>query len=144
MLLPKKNDEIIKEFTRRPEGLLLDFKLHITNPAKLAKTLTAFANTDGGTVVIGVSDKKELVGIDPEEELYMVEKSSTDYCNPPVAVDFELFETDIPYGIEEKKEIYILMVHVRKSETPHYYLDHNGKKTLYKRVYDRTIPVSEQ
>jgi predicted HTH transcriptional regulator len=144
MLLPKKNDEIIKEFTRRPEGLLLDFKLHITNPAKLAKTLTAFANTDGGTVVIGVSDKKELVGIDPEEELYMVEKSSQDYCSPPVAVDFELFETEIPNGNEENKEIYILMAHVRKSETLHYYLNRDGKKVLYKRVYDRTIPINQQ
>jgi predicted HTH transcriptional regulator len=122
----------------------LDFKLHISNSAKLAKTLTAFANTDGGTVVIGVSDKKDLVGIDPEEELYMVEKSSKNHCSPPVEVDFELFETEVPNGAEEKKEVYILMAHVSKSATPHYYIGQDGKKAFYKRVYDRTIPISVQ
>jgi predicted HTH transcriptional regulator len=120
----------------------LDFKLHITNPAKLAKTLIAFANTEGGTVIIGVSDKKELVGIDPDEEIYMVEKSVNNYCNPLVAVDFELYETEVSYGTEEKKDVYILMVEVSKSETLHYYQDNSGKKTLYKRIYDRTILVT--
>ena len=144
MLMPKKNDQFIKELLKSPEGLMLDFKLHISNPEKLAKTLTAFANTEGGSIVIGVSDKKDLVGIDPEEEIFMVEKASTNYCSPPVPFDFEVFETDVSNGTEELKDIYILKINVGKSTNKHYFKDVTGKNILYKRIYDRTIPTTEQ
>lgn len=141
--MPKKNDEYIKDLIKSPEGQMLDFKLHISNPEKLAKTLTAFANTEGGKIVIGVSDKKDLIGIDPEEEIFMVEKASTDYCSPPVAIDFEIYETNVFIGHDEAKDIYILIVNVVKSNTLHYFKDGTGKKNLYKRLYDRTIPLTE-
>jgi predicted HTH transcriptional regulator len=143
MLIPKKNDEKIKDIVRRPECQNLDFKLHVNNPMKLAKTLTAFANTEGGTLVIGVSDKKNLVGVDPEEEVFIVEKSAKNYCSPPVTVKYEILEHDISKDIKIKNEINILLVHVAKSDLIHYLIDDNGKMSLYKRIYDRTIPANK-
>ncbi|WP_373494774.1 helix-turn-helix domain-containing protein [Aquiflexum sp.] len=144
MLVPKKNEERIKELVRRPEGQTLDFKLHLNNPLKLAKTLTAFANTNGGTLVVGVSDNKVMVGIDPYEEIFIVEKSANNYCSPPVPVDFEIMEHDIAKEFGDKDEIMIILVHVPKSEFVHYVVDESGNKSLYKRIYDRTIPANEQ
>lgn len=144
MLAPKKNEERIKDLVRRPESQTLDFKLHVNNPLKLGKTLSAFANTNGGTLVVGVSDNKILVGIDPEEEIFIVEKSAKNYCKPPVNVDYEILEHDVSKDIGEKEEIMILLVHVQKSGSLHYLMDENGKLSLYKRIYDRTIPANEK
>lgn len=109
----------------------------------MAKTLTAFANTNGGTLVVGVSDNKMLVGIDPDEEIYIVEKSAKNYCSPPVKVSYEILEHDISKELGVKEEIMILLIHVPKSEVLHYLLEENGNMTLYKRIYDRTIPANE-
>lgn len=42
----------------RDEGHFVDFKSAAINPAKLSKTIAAFANADGGEVFIGIEDKK--------------------------------------------------------------------------------------
>lgn len=144
MLIPKKNEERIKDLLRRPESQTLDFKLHVNNPLKLAKTLTAFANTNGGILVVGVSDKKVPIGIDPDEEIYIVEKSSTQYCSPPIIVTYEILEHEISKEFGEKEEILILVVHIPKSEFIHYLVDESGKMSLYKRIYDRTLPANEK
>ena len=49
-------DQLLNEIETRE----LEFK-EKPNPA-LFKTLSAFANTNGGVVFVGVSDKKEIIG----------------------------------------------------------------------------------
>ena len=39
-----------------------DFKLRVDDPHKIAKTLSAFANTEGGRLLIGVRDSGEVAG----------------------------------------------------------------------------------
>ncbi|SMD45190.1 Predicted transcriptional regulator containing an HTH domain and an uncharacterized domain shared with the mammalian protein Schlafen [Aquiflexum balticum DSM 16537] len=141
MLEPKKNEELIKDLLKRTEGQDFDFKLHVNDPQKLAKTLTAFANTNGGTLVIGVSDNKRLIGVDVEEEKYMVEKSINEFCIPPVDVEYQNFETESVKDSEAKKELNILIVRVKKSDKIHFQKNNKGVLTLYKRVFDRTLPV---
>lgn len=41
---------------RRPEGKTLEFKRNASSPAGLLRTIVAFANTSGGTLLIGVED----------------------------------------------------------------------------------------
>ncbi len=40
------------------EGKTLEFKRDLSSPQNIMKTLTAFANTAGGIMLIGVEDKK--------------------------------------------------------------------------------------
>lgn len=141
MLEPKKNEELIKDLLKRTEGHDFDFKLHISDPQKLAKTLTAFANTNGGTLVIGISDNKRLIGVDVEEEKYMVEKSISDFCIPPVEVEYQNFETESVKDSEATNELNILVVKVKKSDKIHFQKNNKGVLTLYRRVFDRTLPV---
>jgi ATP-dependent DNA helicase RecG len=49
---PKQFAELIE----RDEGHFLDFKAKAVSPAKLTKSLSAFANADGGELLIGVLD----------------------------------------------------------------------------------------
>ena len=50
-----------------------DFKFEISDARKIAKTLSAFANTDGGRLLIGVKDNGRIAGVRSEEEKYMIE-----------------------------------------------------------------------
>ena len=49
-----------------------DFKFEISDARKIAKTLSAFANTDGGRLLIGVKDNGRIAGVRSEEEKYMI------------------------------------------------------------------------
>ncbi len=46
---------------RRPEGKTLEFKRDLSSPRGFLRTVAAFANTAGGTVVIGVADRSRDV-----------------------------------------------------------------------------------
>jgi len=62
----------------------LDFKFEISDSRKIARTLVAFANTDGGRLLIGVKDNGAIAGVRSEEEYYMVEAAAQMYCKPEV------------------------------------------------------------
>ncbi|MGY6523343.1 MAG: AlbA family DNA-binding domain-containing protein [Mongoliitalea sp.] len=141
MLLPKKNLEFIESLLRRKEGLTLDFKLHISSSEKIAKTLVAFANTNGGMILIGVSDSGKIKGIDGEEEHYMLERASERFCNPPIPLSYELFEIENWDGDLELEESYVLLVKVPKTGFQHTHISSDGKATVYKREGDQTIPI---
>ena len=53
-----------------------DFKFEISDARKIAKTLSAFANTDGGRLLIGVKDNGKIAGVRSEEEKYMIEAAA--------------------------------------------------------------------
>ena len=59
-----------------------DFKFEISDARKIAKTLSAFANTDGGRLLIGVKDNGKIAGVRSEEEKYMIEAAAQLYCVP--------------------------------------------------------------
>ncbi|UJP64265.1 AlbA family DNA-binding domain-containing protein [Mongoliitalea daihaiensis] len=140
MLLPKKNSEFVESLLKRPEGLTLDFKLHITNSEKIAKTLVAFANTNGGIILIGVSDKGQIIGIDGEEETYMLDKASEEFCSPPIPLLYDLYEMEQWDGDVEMEERYVLIVKVPKTGMKHLHKNAAGRETYYIRRGDQTIP----
>lgn len=56
---------MLEELLAREEGKTLEFKENASNLSKIIQTVIAFANTAGGTIVIGIAAKtKEVVGID--------------------------------------------------------------------------------
>lgn len=56
---------MLDRFLQQEEGKRLEFKENTKSLARILQTIIAFANTAGGTLIIGVRDKtKEVVGID--------------------------------------------------------------------------------
>lgn len=51
----------LSELLRWPEGKTLEYKRDLSSPEGVLKTITAFANTAGGTLVIGVEDGSRRV-----------------------------------------------------------------------------------
>ena len=45
------------EILKRPEGKTLEFKRDLSSPDGALKTIVAFANTAGGTLLVGVEDR---------------------------------------------------------------------------------------
>lgn len=48
------------------ESETLEFKTSIREPSVLARLVAAFANANGGTILIGVSEPPEVVGVEPD------------------------------------------------------------------------------
>lgn len=142
MYSPKKNNIFIKNLLLQPEGLHLDFKQGLSNQKKIAKTLLSFANTEGGEIIVGVSDDGRFVGIDPEEEMFMITEAIKKYCHPVINISFEVYEFD--YDLDETfqgEEKYLLIIHVPKSnEAPHFLIDNNLEPVFYLRIEDKSLP----
>ena len=79
---------------REGEHQQQDFKYRVTDARKLAKSVSAFANTDGGRLLIGVRDDGHLSGVRSEEEIYMMHQAAYKYCKPEPTNKFETYHTD--------------------------------------------------
>lgn len=116
------------------EHQTLDFKHSITDSKKIARSLVAFANTLGGTLLVGVKDNGNIAGVNSDEEYYMVEAASQMYCKPEVP--FEVVRWDINGKT-------VLEVKVKPSKKkPHKAPDKSGAYKAYVRVSDENIMAS--
>jgi ATP-dependent DNA helicase RecG len=52
----------IKRILKETESKTLEFKAKLND--SVFKTLSAFANTDGGVLIIEISDQKDIIGVD--------------------------------------------------------------------------------
>lgn len=68
------------------ENQRVDFKYCINDSKKIARTLSAFANTEGGILLLGVRDNGSIAGVDSEEEYYMIDAAAKLYCRPEIPV----------------------------------------------------------
>ena len=75
----------------RPPGLLTAY-LPDAVPERLAECLVAFANSDGGTVIVGLDEKGQAVQRVYAEELEGALKSAERLCRPPVVTGWEQLE----------------------------------------------------
>lgn len=116
------------------ESETLDFKQTISDASKIAKTLVAFANNKGGTLLIGVRDNGSICGIRSEDEKYMLELAGTFYCEPKIHVSYTEYEIDKKTVIEAKISAGV--------DKPYYAKDNDGKWWVYHRVNDQSLQAS--
>ena len=122
---------LLQKLIDKGEHQQQDFKYCINDSKKIAKSLVAFANTDGGRLLIGVKDNGRIAGVRTDEEYYMVESAAKIYSNPPI--DFSTRQ-----WIHEGKTV--LEITVESSESkPHYAKDHSGKWLAYIRIADENF-----
>ncbi|MCP4312372.1 MAG: ATP-binding protein [Bacteroidetes bacterium] len=126
-----QGEKQIRSLIAQGEHQQLDFKFEISDARKIARTLSAFSNTDGGRLLVGVKDNGRIRGIRSEEEYYMVESAASLYCKPEVR-----FESRI-HTVEGKNilEVYIPPV----DQKPVYAKDENNRWMAYIRVADESL-----
>lgn len=108
-----------------------DFKFEISDACKIAKSLSAFANTDGGRLLVGVKDNGKIAGVRSEEEMYMIEAAAQVYCVPEVRCSMQTYQV-------EGRTVLIAEVEANK-EKPVYAKDEKGKLWAYVRIKDENI-----
>jgi len=125
---PNHVNSYISRLIQQGEHQTQDFKYCISDSRKIARSLVAFANTDGGRLLIGVKDNGRIAGVRSDEEYYMVESAAKMYSNPPINF------TTKQHTIEGKT---VLEVIVEPSpEKPHFARDDEGKWWAYFRKDD--------
>lgn len=95
----------LKKLIAEGESLTLDFKFCISDSRKIARTLSAFANTKGGRLLIGVRDNGSIAGVRSDEEFFMIETASSIFCKPeiPVAVTQHTIDRKTVLEVEVSK-----------------------------------------
>lgn len=126
--------ELIYELIEEGEHVCQDFKFSISDSRKIARSIAAFANNQGGRLLVGVKDNGNIAGIRSEEEFYMIEQAAEMYCKPAQKVKQTL------YCIDGK---YVLLVSIAKSFTPVMAQDDNRRWLPYYRIADENIQVPE-
>ncbi|MBC3784476.1 AlbA family DNA-binding domain-containing protein [Spirosoma utsteinense] len=118
------------------ESTRLEFKRSISAAHRIARTLVAFANTAGGTLLIGVADNGTITGVASESrEMYKIEEATDRLADPALSISYETISPD------GRK---VLIIRVEESiEKPHYAMDETGKRTIYVRAKDKSVPTSK-
>ncbi|MBN1159196.1 MAG: ATP-binding protein [Bacteroidales bacterium] len=126
-----KSETYVRKLILSGEGQQLDFKFEISDAKKIARTFSAFSNTHGGKLLIGVKDNGKISGIQSDEEAYMVESAARLYCRPEVLFHIKR------WFVEGK---WILEVEIPPSSLrPHFAQDEKGKWVAYMRVGDQNM-----
>ncbi|MGH7309595.1 MAG: RNA-binding domain-containing protein [Candidatus Rokuibacteriota bacterium] len=104
---------------KRPEGKTLEFKRDLSSPDGALKTIVAFANTAGGTMLIGVEDKSRHVrgvadALDLEERLANL---VSDRISPRLVPEIEI----LPW-----RRTQVLALHVHPSPSRPHFLSREG------------------
>lgn len=88
-----KGKHYIDRLVADGEHLHQDFKFMISDARKIARSLSAFANCEGGHLLIGVKDNGTIAGVRNEEDIYVVEEAALRHCNPPQQIEFTAYNT---------------------------------------------------
>jgi predicted HTH transcriptional regulator len=127
-------EKYLKNLISGGEGLNLDFKYCISDSRKIARTLSAFANTEGGKLLIGVRDNGSIAGVRSDEEYYMIETASGLFCKPEIPIK-------IRQHIAEGKTVLEVDV-VKGDKRPYLSKGEDGKWVAYFRHGDQNLAAN--
>ncbi len=128
------------------ESWNIDFKLVMTDTKKIAKQISAFANSIGGYLIIGIAEKKgkdavfgDIIGLTPEkvEAHERSFREAAAQISPPV--DYEIHS--VKGKLLEIDNNAVLVVYIPESNNvPHIHPD----GMIYKRFHDQSKPETDR
>ncbi|CAH0996782.1 hypothetical protein EMA8858_02917 [Emticicia aquatica] len=130
----------LKELVRHGENKYVEFKLKTNHPEKIVREMVAFANTDGGKLIVGIGDDKSIKGLKfPDEDEFILQRAIEKYIYPAIDYDVERLV------VEGEREVLIYTIH--KSPFKPHYVDLDGiaeNRRAYVRVADRSVQASKE
>ncbi|MCK4446158.1 MAG: putative DNA binding domain-containing protein, partial [Candidatus Marinimicrobia bacterium] len=83
------------EIIARGEDSYTEFKEERVHSDKLAAEIVAFANTEGGNLIVGVSDEGEIIGVtNLDKEMQRIDNICANNCEPTVYTTIEKLIVD--------------------------------------------------
>jgi predicted HTH transcriptional regulator len=128
----------LKRLVALGEGLHLEFKRKAAHPDKLVREMIAFANTSGGSLLIGVNDDKEIPGVKyPEEEILVVRQAIEKFCRPQLMYQERMISiTDNKYVVE--------LIIPQGERRPYFFKQSAERKESFVRGGDKSIKASKE
>ena len=127
----RRQEHHIQTLIQEGEHQMLDFKLEISNSRRIARSLSAFANTDGGRLLVGVKDNGVIAGVRSEEEIHMIQAAAEMYCQPPVQYTTEEWEVNGKTVLE--------VIIPKDPHNKHKAPDNQGHYKVFVRVNDENL-----
>ena len=125
----------IDELINRKEDQTFDRKSARKDPKGLSNHFSAFANADGGTLVIGIEDNGAITGIDDyPENINEILRVPFDFCRPSVRVETEVVECMDQNG----RPNHLLIITIPQSTELHA----NQQDDVYYRMGDKSQKLS--
>ncbi|MCP4680589.1 MAG: hypothetical protein GY854_34925 [Deltaproteobacteria bacterium] len=116
----------IKDLVTYPEGKSLEFKRDTSSLKPILKTLVAFANTAGGTLVIGLEDSGELRGVsNAKMEEERIANAVAESIAPALFPDIEIATIE---------DVDLLVVHVARWPGPYFLKADGATRGVYVRL----------
>ena len=121
----------IQNLIDRKEDQTFDRKSARKDPKGLSNHIVAFANADGGVLVVGIEDDLKITGIDDyTENVNEIMRVPFDYCKPSVKVNFSTVEcTDF-----KGKPNHVLVMEIPQCKQVHA----NQQDDVYYRMGDKS------
>jgi predicted HTH transcriptional regulator len=127
----------VANLAKQGEGLHIEFKKKVAHPEKIIKEIIAFANTEGGYLLIGVDDDGTVSGQRyVEEDVFLLDKTIEKMIEPKL--DFQKFQLPI----NAKKGVAVYKI-AKSPSRPHYFYE-NQRKRAFIRVEDRSVQASKE
>lgn len=119
----------LKKLIAQRESLKVDFKrdVHQSSVQDMCKDIAAFANTEGGHILVGVEDKGKVVGVDWNSEKENLVTQQGMRCLPQIIVQFH--EVNYP------RVGTVVAVEIQKSS----YIHSDLNQRFPQRLGDRTV-----
>ncbi len=128
------DEQYLRKLIEEGEHDQQDFKYKIQEAAKLARSVSAFANTRGGRLLIGVRDDGHISGVKSEEEIFMMHAAAFKYCTPESAIRFDTLHV-------EGRSVVIATIPPAQHK-PIKAIDEGGTPHAYVRIKDENIAAS--
>lgn len=128
----------VKNLAQTGEGAFLEFKRTIPSAYKIAREIAAFANTKGGTLLIGVDDDKSLVGVmGYQEEEFLLAKAAKELCQPAVDINIEI----VYFG---ERDLLVIRVPEAPNKPIFVTEEDNEESTVFMREEDQNKVASKE
>ena len=109
-------------------------KLEMKKPKSWCKSVSAFANTYGGSLIFGISDDNQIIGLEnPDKDAEIISEMIKSRLNP-------IPEFKIRFQKEEDKVL--LIVDILKGEETPYYYSGDGVLEAYVRIGNESVKAS--
>ena len=109
-------------------------KLEMKKPKSWCKSVSAFANTYGGSLIFGISDDNQIIGLEnPDKDAEIISEMIKSRLDP-------IPEFKIRFQKEEDKVL--LIVDILKGEETPYYYSGDGMLEAYVRIGNESVKAS--
>jgi predicted HTH transcriptional regulator len=129
----------LQALVAKGEGLQIEFKLKIAHPDKVLKGVSAFANSKGGHLLIGVEDSGKITGLkEADQEAYLLQANIEQHMQP--IPDYTISYIEV--GNRQVVDFFI-----KAGQQKPYYIQASGANEIpkaYVRLGDQSIQASRE